>query len=77
MTGPGHRRSGRTTHGPGRVTRGRTAIKQRRLGRRYQRWTEVEPEDDYARWAGLGTAVAVALFVLVIALVVVGLVFAR
>jgi hypothetical protein len=52
-------------------------IRQRRLGRRYQRWTEVEPEEDYARWAGLGSAAAVALFVLVAALVVVGLVLAR
>jgi hypothetical protein len=75
--GPGREQSGRRSHGPGRVTRGRTAIRQRRLGRRYQRWTEVEPEEDYARWAGVGTAVAVTLFVLVIALVVVGLVFAR
>ena len=52
-------------------------LRQRRLGRRYQRWTEVEPEDDYARWAGLGTAVAGGLFILVILLVVVGLVLAR
>jgi hypothetical protein len=53
------------------------SIRQTRLGRRYQRWTEVEPDDDYARWAGIGTAVAVALFLLVGALVVVGLVLAR
>jgi hypothetical protein len=52
-------------------------FRQRRLGRRYQRWTEVEPEDDYVRWAGLGTAVAVGLFLLVIVLIVVGLVLAR
>ena len=52
-------------------------IRQRRLGRRYQRWTEVEPEEDYARWAGLGTAAAVAVFVVVAVLVVVGLVLAR
>jgi hypothetical protein len=52
-------------------------IRQRRLGRRYQRWTEVEPEDDYGRWAGVGAVVAVALFLLVIVLVVVGLVLAR
>ena len=52
-------------------------LRQRRLGRRYQRWTEVEPEEDYARWAGIGTAVAVGLFSLVILLVVVGLVLAR
>jgi hypothetical protein len=48
--------------------------RQRRLGRRYQRWTEVEPEDDWARWAGIVAAVAVTLFVLVAALVVLGLV---
>jgi hypothetical protein len=53
------------------------SMRQRRLGRRYQRWTEVEPEDDYARWARLGVAVAGGLFLLVAALVVVGLVFAR
>jgi hypothetical protein len=53
------------------------SFRQRRLGRRYQRWTEVEPEDDYARWAGLGTAAAVGLFLLVGVLVVVGLVLAR
>jgi hypothetical protein len=52
-------------------------MKQRRLGRRYQRWTEVEPEDDYARWSGLGAAVAATLFLLVVLLVVVGLVVAR
>jgi hypothetical protein len=52
-------------------------FKQRRLGRRYQRWTEVEPEEDYARWAGLGTSVAFGLFMLVVGLVVVGLVLAR
>jgi hypothetical protein len=52
-------------------------FKQRRLGRRYQHWTEVEPEDDYARRAGLGAALAAALFVLVIAVVVVGFVIAR
>jgi hypothetical protein len=52
-------------------------LRQRRLGRRYQRWTEMEPEDDYARWSGLGTAVAATLFLLVVLLVVVGLVLAR
>jgi hypothetical protein len=52
-------------------------LRQRRLGRRYQRWTEVEPEDEYARRAGIAAALAVTLFVGVAALVVVGLVFAR
>jgi hypothetical protein len=52
-------------------------LKLRRLGRRYQRWSEVEPEDDYARRSGLGAAFAAGLFVLVVALVVVGFVVAR
>jgi hypothetical protein len=52
-------------------------IKQRRLARRYRRWTEVEPEDDYVRWAGIGVVAALGLFLLLIVLVVVGLVIAH
>jgi hypothetical protein len=49
----------------------------RRRARRWQRWTEIEPEEDYVRRAGIGTAIAVAFFVLVIAVIVIGLVLAR
>jgi hypothetical protein len=49
----------------------------RRRARRWQRWTEIEPEEDYVRRAGIGTAIAVALFVLVMAVIVIGLVFSR
>jgi hypothetical protein len=49
----------------------------RRRARRWQRWTEIEPEEDYMRRAGIGTAIAGAFFVLLIAVIVVGLVFAR
>jgi hypothetical protein len=52
-------------------------MRQRRLGRRYQRWSEVDPEEDYARWAGAGMVAVLGLFLLVVALVVVGLVVAR
>ena len=52
-------------------------IKQRRLARRYQRWSEVDPLDDYARRARYGLAAALGLFLLLAALVVVGLIFAR
>ena len=38
--------------------------------RRWQRWSEVEPEDDYLRWARLGAIVVVALGLLVVAVVV-------
>jgi hypothetical protein len=49
----------------------------RRRARRWQRWTEIEPEEDYVRRAGIGTAIAFAFFVLVIAVIVIGLVLAR
>jgi len=53
------------------------SYKERRRGRKWQRWTEVDPLDEYGRWAGIGTAVAVALFVLLLALVIVGFLVAR
>jgi hypothetical protein len=46
----------------------------RRRARRWQRWSEVEPEDDYLRWARAGTIVATAFFLSVIAAIVVALV---
>jgi hypothetical protein len=52
------------------------SYKERRLSRKWQHWSEVDPLDDYTRWAGIGAMVAVALFVLVLALVV-GFVVAR
>ena len=52
-------------------------LKQRQLGRRWQHWSEVDPVDDYARRAGVGVAIAFALFLLLAALVVVGFLVAR
>jgi hypothetical protein len=52
-------------------------LRQRRRARRWQRWTEVEPLDDNARTFGIGAVATLMLFVVVIALVVVGLVVAR
>ena len=52
-------------------------LRERRSARRWQRWTEVDPLDDYARRFGIAAAAVMALFLLVIALVVVGLVVAR
>ncbi len=54
-----------------------TRIGERLRARRWQRWTEVDPDDDYTRAAGIGAALAVGLFLLVIGLVVVGFVVAR
>lgn len=49
----------------------------RRRARRWQRWNEFEPEEDYGRRAGIGTAIAGSFFALVIAVIVIGLVFSR
>jgi hypothetical protein len=46
----------------------------RRRARRWQRWSEVPPEEDYLRWARAGTIVATAFFLFVIAAIVVALV---
>ena len=59
------------------MTRILTELKQRRLARRWQHWSEVDPLDDYARRARFGAALAVAFFLLLVILVVVGLVLAR
>jgi hypothetical protein len=49
----------------------------RRRARRWQRWSEVAPEDDYVRWARVGAIVATAFFVLLFGTLVIGLVFLR
>ena len=57
--------------------RGVDQLLTRRRARRWQRWSEVEPERDYARWAGIGTAIAGALMLGVFVMIVVGLVVLR
>jgi len=42
--------------------------------RRWQRWTEVEPEDDWLRWARAGTIVATVFFGLLLLAIVLALV---
>jgi hypothetical protein len=42
--------------------------------RRWQRWSEVEPEDDYLRWARAGTIVATVFFGLIVVAIVLALV---
>jgi hypothetical protein len=49
----------------------------RRRARRWQRWAEVDPEDEWARLAGIGTGIAIVFFVLVFGMIIVGLVFLR
>jgi hypothetical protein len=57
--------------------RGLDELQNRRRARRWQRWTENEPEADYARRAGIGTAIAGVFMFGVFAMIVVGLVFLR
>ena len=54
-----------------------TELCTRRRARRWQRWTEVDPEADYAGRAGIGTAIGIAFLGLVFGMIIVGLVFLR
>ena len=51
-------------------------LRRRREARRWQRWSEVAPEDDFARRAGILSMIAVAFMLLVFVLIVVGLILA-
>jgi hypothetical protein len=50
--------------------------RRRRQARRWQRWTEVEPEDDFVRRAGILTGIAIVFMLGLFVLIVVGLVLA-
>ena len=47
-----------------------STVRNRLRARRWQRWSEVPPEDDYLRWARLGPIVVVAFALLVVGAVV-------
>jgi hypothetical protein len=51
-----------------------STVRSRLRARRWQRWSEVEPEEDFARWARAVTIVATALFLFVVAAIVLALV---
>ena len=52
-------------------------LQNRRRARRWQRWTENDPEADYARRAGIGAAIGAIFLFGVFVMIVVGLVFLR
>ena len=54
-----------------------TDFKQRRDARRWQRWSEVDPEDELRQRARVLGWFAMTFFALLIALIVFGLVVAR
>ena len=50
--------------------------RRRRQARRWQRWTEVEPEDDFLRRAGIITSIFIVLMLVLFVLIIVGVVLA-
>jgi hypothetical protein len=50
--------------------------RRRREAKRRQRWTEVEPEEDFARRAGIFTMIFMVFMLLLLVLIVVGVVLA-
>ena len=50
--------------------------RRRREAKRWQRWSEVDPEEDFARRAGIITMVFVIFMLLLLMLIVVGVVLA-
>jgi hypothetical protein len=49
-----------------------STVRSKLRARRWQRWSEVEPEEDWLRWARIGTILASVFF----GLIVVGMVLA-
>jgi hypothetical protein len=50
--------------------------RRRRQARRWQRWTEVEPEDDFVRRASIITSIFIVLMLGLFVLIIVGVVLA-
>ena len=51
-----------------------STVRSRFRARRWQRWSEVEPEDDLLRWARVGAIVASVFFGLILLAIVLALV---
>ena len=51
-----------------------STVRNRLRARRWQRWSEVDPEDDLLRWARVGTIVASVFFGLIVLAIVLALV---
>jgi hypothetical protein len=54
-----------------------STVRNKLRARRWQRRSEVEPEEDWLRRSTIGTVVFVIFFALLVALIVVGLLAAR
>ncbi len=51
-----------------------STVRNRFRARRFQRWSEVTPEDDWVRWARVVTIAATVFFALIVAAIVLALV---
>jgi hypothetical protein len=51
-----------------------STARSRLRARRWQRWSEVEPEEDWLRWARVGAIVASVFFGLIVLAIVLALV---
>jgi hypothetical protein len=51
-----------------------STVRSKLRARRWQRWSEVEPEEDWLRWARIGTILASVFFGLIVAAMVLALV---
>jgi hypothetical protein len=54
-----------------------STVRNKLHARRWQRWSEVEPEEDWERRSIIGTVVFIIFFVLLIGVIVIGLLAAR
>jgi hypothetical protein len=54
-----------------------STVRNRLRARRWQRWSEVDPEEDWERRSTIGTIVFVIFFALLVGVIVIGLLAAR
>jgi hypothetical protein len=51
-----------------------STVRNRLRARRFQRWSEITPEDDWVRWVRAVTIVATVFFALIVVAIVLALV---
>jgi hypothetical protein len=54
-----------------------STVRNKLRARRWQRWSEVEPEEEWERRSTIGTIVFVVFFALLIGVIVIGLLAGR
>jgi hypothetical protein len=54
-----------------------STVRNKLRARRWQRWSEVEPEEEWERRSTIGTVVFVVFFALLIGVIVIGLLAGR